>query len=207
VGFSQPNPSDRLPSDQRGKPTYRAFLRKLTHCTVPGLTNDRFGLPAPPIIMVKAFLRPGLPVCDLENTYFRSPFWRDIGITQTKSGSSTVDSPGLAWRGAMGQFNVGEVVTCIPMISRSAAPGDYKIVGEMPERDGDRMYRIKSPLEEHERVVGESLLVRSEGHLPDGAMAQRSRRGSITLPKLRIALRIDADDEPDGWSVVSVPGH
>ena len=27
----------------------------------------------------------------------------------------------------------------------------------MPERDGDRMYRIKSPLEEHERVVGESL--------------------------------------------------
>jgi len=107
----------------------------------------------------------------------------------------------------MGQFNVGEVVTCIPMISRLAAPGDYKIVGEMPERDGDRMYRIKSPREEHERVVAESLLVRSEGHLPDGAMAQRARRGSITLPKLRIALRIDADDEPDGWSVVSVPGH
>ena len=105
----------------------------------------------------------------------------------------------------MGQFNVGEVVTCIPMISRSAAPGDYKIIGEMPERDGDRMYRIKSPLEEHERVVGESLLV--SGALPDGAMAQRSRRGSITLPKLRIALRIYADDEPDGWSVVSVPGH
>ena len=98
-------------------------------------------------------------------------------------------------------------LSTIPMISRSAAPGDYKTVGEMPERDGDRMYRIKSPLEEHERVVGESLLVRSEGHLPDGAMAQRSRRGSITLPKLRIALRIDADDEPDGWSVVSVPGH
>ena len=110
--------------------------------------------------------------------------------------------------GAMRQFSVGEVVTFIPdWILRSAAPGDYKIVGEMPERDGDRMYRIKSPLEEHERVVGESLLVRSQGHLPDGAMAQRARRGSITLPKLRIALRIDADDEPDGWSVVSVPGH
>src|SRR6476619_2015000 len=114
----------------------------------------------------------------------------------------------LGWRGTMGQFSVGEVVTCIPhLICRSAAPGDYQIVGEMPVRDGDRMYRIKSPLEEHERVVGESLLVRSAGHLPDGAMAQRSRRGSITLPKLRIALRIDADDEPDGWSVVSVPGH
>ena len=47
----------------------------------------------------------------------------------------------------MGQFNVGEVVTCIPMISRLAAPGDYKILGEMLERDGDRMYRIKSQLE------------------------------------------------------------
>jgi hypothetical protein len=85
------------PSDQRGKPTYRAFLRKLTHCTVPGLTNDRFGLLAPPIIMVKAFLRPGLPVCDLENTYFRSPFWLDIGISQTKSGSSLLAL--RDWRG------------------------------------------------------------------------------------------------------------
>ena len=103
----------------------------------------------------------------------------------------------------MGQFNVGEVVTCIPMVSRSAASGDYKIVGEMPERDGDRMYRIKSPLEEHERVVGESLLVRSEGHLPDEAIAKRSRRGSITLPKLRIALRIQTDDKPDRWRAAS----
>jgi hypothetical protein len=107
----------------------------------------------------------------------------------------------------MGQFSVGEVVTCIPMISRTVASGDYKIVAEMPERDGDRMYRIKSPLEEHERVVGESLLLRSDGHLPDEAMAKRSRRGSITLPKLKIALRIDAGDEPASWSVVSVPGH
>ena len=97
----------------------------------------------------------------------------------------------------MGQFSVGQVVTCIPMISQSAAPGNYKIVGEMPDRDGDRMYRIKSPLEEHERVVGENLLIRSDGHLPDDARAQSSRRGSITLPKLRIALRTDADDEPD----------
>jgi hypothetical protein len=88
-----------------------------------------------------------------------------------------------------------------------AASGDYKIVGEMPERDGDRMYRIKSPLEEHERVVGESLLLRSEGHLPEEAMAKRSRRASITLPKLKIAFRIDAGDEFASWSVVSVPGH
>ena len=99
----------------------------------------------------------------------------------------------------MGQFSVGEMVTCIPhMISRSAAPGDYKIVGTLPDRDGDRVYRIKSPLEEHERVVGESLLVRSEGCFSDrvATLAQNSRRGSITLPTLRIAF-----DDPDRWSL------
>src|ERR1700736_6507415 len=36
------------------------------------------------------------------------------------------------------------------------------------------------------------------------ALAQSSRRGSITLPKLRIALGIQADDEPNRWSVASV---
>ena len=92
----------------------------------------------------------------------------------------------------MGQFSVGEVVTCIPhLICRSAAPGDYQIVGEMPVRDGDRIYRIKSPLEEYERVVSESLLVRSERcFFPNrvATLAQSSRRGSITLPTLRIAF-------------------
>jgi hypothetical protein len=99
----------------------------------------------------------------------------------------------------MGQFRVGEVVTCIPhLICRSAAPGDYKIVGEMPVRDGDHMYRIKSPLEEHERVVSESLLVRSERCFPDrvAPLEHSSRRGSITLPILRIDF-----DEPDRWSL------
>ena len=99
----------------------------------------------------------------------------------------------------MRQFSVGEVVTCIPhLICRSAAPGDYQIVGEMPVRDGDHIYRIKSPLEEHERVVSENLIVRTEGCFPDervATLAQSSRRGSITLPTLRIAF-----EEPDRWS-------
>ena len=86
----------------------------------------------------------------------------------------------------MRQFNVGEVVTFIPdWILRSAAPGDYKIVSSMPDRDGDHMYRIKSPLEEHERVVRENLLVKSDGRLPDEVVRQRSHRGSITLPTLK----------------------
>ena len=106
----------------------------------------------------------------------------------------------------MRQFRIGEVVTCIPhMFPRSAAPGNYKIIAAMPDRDGDHMYRIKSPLEEHERVVGENLLVRSEGYLPEEALKQSSRRGSITLPKLRIALRVEAEDEPCSWSIASVP--
>ena len=49
----------------------------------------------------------------------------------------------------MRQFSIGEVVTCIPdMFLRHAAPGDYKIVAAMPDRDGDHIYQIKSPLEE-----------------------------------------------------------
>ena len=86
----------------------------------------------------------------------------------------------------MRQFNVGQVVTCIPdQFLRHAALGDYKIVAAMPDRDGDHMYRIKSPLEEHERVVREGLLVKSEGYLPEELPKQRSGRRSITLPTLQ----------------------
>jgi hypothetical protein len=86
----------------------------------------------------------------------------------------------------MRQFSIGEVVTCIPdMFLRYAARGDYKIIAAMPDRDGDHIYRIKSPLEEHERVVQESLLVKSEGFLPEKALNKSSRRRSITLPTLR----------------------
>jgi hypothetical protein len=47
------------------------------------------------------------------------------------------------------------------------------------------VYRIKSPLEEHERVVRESLLVKSEGYLPEEVVIKRSRR-TITLATLRV---------------------
>ena len=85
----------------------------------------------------------------------------------------------------MRQFNVGQVVTWAPdMFLRDAAPGKYKIIAAMPDRDGDRMYRIKSPLEEHERVVAESLLVKSDGYVPEEVPKPSQRRRSITLPKL-----------------------
>src|SRR6516225_5189174 len=68
----------------------------------------------------------------------------------------------------MRRFSVGEVVTWIPdLLLRSETHGDYRIVAAMPDRDGDHMYRIKSPLEEYECVVKEGLLVKSNGYLPE----------------------------------------
>ena len=85
----------------------------------------------------------------------------------------------------MRQFNVGQVVTWVPdMFLRDVAPGDYRVLAAMPDRDGDRMYRIKSPLEEYERVVQESLLVKSDGYLPEDIAIRKAPRRSITLPKL-----------------------
>jgi hypothetical protein len=87
----------------------------------------------------------------------------------------------------MRQFSVGEVVTWIPdMLLRFEAHGDYRIIAAMPDRDGDHMYRIKSPLEEYERVVKEDRLVKSKGYLPEEVLIQGSRRRSITLPTLQL---------------------
>jgi hypothetical protein len=89
----------------------------------------------------------------------------------------------------MRQFSVGEVVTWIPdLLLRSETHGDYRILAAMPDRDGDHMYRIKSPLEEYERVVKEDLLVRSKGPLLEKVLPARvSRHSSITLPTLQPA--------------------
>ena len=86
----------------------------------------------------------------------------------------------------MRQFDVGQVVTCMV---RHAAPGDYRIIGLMPDRDGDHMYRVKSPREDYERVVNEDLLVKSEGYLPDEETPKRRSRRGITLPTLQGRLK------------------
>jgi hypothetical protein len=88
----------------------------------------------------------------------------------------------------MRRFSVGEVVTWIPdLLLRFESRGDYRIVAVMPDRDGDHMYRIKSPLEEFERVVKEDLLVQSAGYLPEETPARISRHSSITLRSLQAA--------------------
>ena len=92
---------------------------------------------------------------------------------------------------AMRQFNVGEVVTWIPdLLLRWETHGDYRIVAAMPDQDGHHMYRIKSPLEEYERVVKEDLLAKSNGYLPEEVPARAARvtrRRSITLATLQPA--------------------
>ena len=89
----------------------------------------------------------------------------------------------------MRQFSVGEVVTWTPgALLRSEAHGDYRIVAAMPDRDGDHVYRIKSPLEEYERVVKEDLLAKSMGYLPEEVLKQRPRRTSITLARLTVRV-------------------
>jgi len=49
------------------------------------------------------------------------------------------------------------------------------------------MYRIKSHLEEYERVVKEDLLVKSNGYFPEETPTRVSRYSSITLPTLQPA--------------------
>src|SRR5262245_26123470 len=51
----------------------------------------------------------------------------------------------------------------------------------MPDRDDDHMYRIKSPLEEYERLVKEDLLVKSTGYSPEEAPARVSRHSSSRI--------------------------
>jgi hypothetical protein len=137
-------------------------------------------------------------VKNLFSTLIRS--WQRLWLNKKRNATCDLE---LGWERAMRQFNVGEVVTFIPdWILRSAAPGDYKIVSSMPDRDGDHMYRIKSPLEEHERVVRENLLVKSGGYLPDEVVRlsdeivrQSSHRKSITLPTLT-SLEVHVHLEP-----------
>ena len=89
----------------------------------------------------------------------------------------------------MRQFSVGEVVTWIPdVLLRFETHGDYRVVAAMPDRDGDHLYRIKSPIEEYERVVKEDLLVKSKGYLPEDVLKQRPRQPSITLPRLTVSV-------------------
>jgi hypothetical protein len=57
----------------------------------------------------------------------------------------------------MHSFGLGQLVRlCGSFRYRAAVPGDYQVVHHLPNRDGERQYRIKSVGESYERVVKES---------------------------------------------------
>jgi hypothetical protein len=57
------------------------------------------------------------------------------------------------------KFKLGRSVFLQPTIfNRDAARGTFEVTRQLPERDGQFEYRIKSSSEPHERVVKESDL-------------------------------------------------
>jgi predicted transcriptional regulator len=57
------------------------------------------------------------------------------------------------------KFQAGQRVTLAAnVINRSAVGGTYVVTNQLPERDGEFEYRIKSVSETHERVARESEL-------------------------------------------------
>ena len=57
------------------------------------------------------------------------------------------------------RFHVGQMVRLsggFPL--RNAVAGDYKVLSQLPSRDGELQYRIKSSREPYERVVKEGEL-------------------------------------------------
>jgi hypothetical protein len=60
------------------------------------------------------------------------------------------------------KFQAGQRVTLAPSLTnRSVASGGYVVTRQLPERDGEFEYRIKSLSEPHERVARESELARA----------------------------------------------
>jgi hypothetical protein len=58
------------------------------------------------------------------------------------------------------KFHIGQLVEFWPKKGSpvSSARGAYEIIRQMPERDGELQYRIKSAVEGHDRVALESEL-------------------------------------------------
>jgi uncharacterized protein YjbK len=58
----------------------------------------------------------------------------------------------------MHKFHLGQAVAYHPRQGIWAARGAYVVTAKLPERDGEFEYRIRSALEEHERLARESEL-------------------------------------------------
>lgn len=72
-----------------------------------------------------------------------------------RSSTSSIDM-------AAHKFRIGQKVQLVAtFFDRHAPAGDYEIVQQLPQSDGEFSYRIKSSNELHQRAVKESQLRRS----------------------------------------------
>jgi hypothetical protein len=84
----------------------------------------------------------------------------------TTCGENHISSSGAqtARRTVPHRFSIGEVVYLqAGVFTRNAAPGLYEVRGVLPQEDGLVKYRIKSPVELHERVAAENELNSASG--------------------------------------------
>jgi hypothetical protein len=65
------------------------------------------------------------------------------------------------------KFQIGQLVQLAPAISRNVPGGSYEIIKQLPERNGEVEYQIKSVNEPHQRVVHESELEASYSAFKD----------------------------------------
>jgi hypothetical protein len=63
----------------------------------------------------------------------------------------------------MHKFKIGQAVRFEPNTwhFRNSAPGSYEVRKQLPERNGEFEYHVKSSNETHERVVTESQICRA----------------------------------------------
>ena len=63
----------------------------------------------------------------------------------------------------MHKFKVGQTVRFVPNTwhARNSVPGSYEVRKQLPERNGEFEYHVKSSGESHERVATESQISRA----------------------------------------------
>ena len=74
---------------------------------------------------------------------------------------------------------------------RNTAPGSYKVIAQLPERDGQLQYRVKSGYEPFYRTVTENEL---ESNL--GTSRAASPFGASSPGMLQLGFRIPRSDDP-----------
>ena len=86
---------------------------------------------------------------------------------------------------SMHKFGVGDKVDFVPAFHQRSAPtSEYQIVRQLPDHDGEFFYQIKSAREPHDRVVGESQLVRPAPAAPRSPSPTAKRRRVKVARKL-----------------------